>query len=777
MLKPVISLLLCVSLLPAQQAPLTVDWIMRGPELYGHAPRAVRWSGDGQRVYFQWKQAADPLEKDFSTWVVGRDGAGLKQLSEEEARLAPPVSGNESKDKRWVVYAERGDVYLYDRTNDKRRQLTKTGDAETNPRLTSDGKRVTFVRGGNLYALSLTDGMLEQLTDIRLAGAGPAGTSPADPAKKGTESQEMAKKEERALLDVIERRAKKREEDEARRKKEEPRKPWTLAARQTVASLVLSPDESCVLATVMEPAPDAKNTVVPSYVTESAYTESLPSRGKVGDVQTRMRTALVRTQSGELVWLDHGQKEKQGEKEVERAVTLFNAQWSGDGTKLAMLGRAGDNKDRWVFAVDAGTGKLRVLFQLHDDAWVDGPGGRALGWLGDDRTVWFQAERDGWSHLYTAGWEGGEPKQLTSGQWEVESAELSRDKKVFWLNTGEESPYERHLYSMPVGGGARSKTTRRPGNFEATLSPDEKTAAVLYSYTNQPPELYLMDNRPGAEMKRVTTSPTAEFSARPWLDAPIVQIPARDGVKVPARLYQPKGWKAGGAAVIFVHGAGYLQNVHRWWSSYSHEYLFHHLLMERGYTVIDIDYRGSAGYGRDWRTGIYRFMGGKDLDDQVDAAQWLVREKGVDAKRIGLYGGSYGGFITLMAMFTQPGVFAAGAALRPVTDWAHYNHGYTGSILNLPQKDQEAYQRSSPIYHAAGLQGALLICHGMVDVNVHFQDSVRLAQKLIELRKERWELAVYPVEDHGFVQASSWADEYKRILKLFEVNLRGVSGQ
>jgi len=119
-------------------------------------------------------------------------------------------------------------------------------------------------------------------------------------------------------------------------------------------------------------------------------------------------------------------------------------------------------------------------------------------------------------------------------------------------------------------------------------------------------------------------------------------------------------------------------------------------------------------------------------------------------------------------------VFAAGAALRPVTDWAHYNHGYTSSILNLPQKDQEAYQRSSPIYHAAGLQGALLICHGMVDVNVHFQDSVRLAQKLIELRKENWELAVYPVEDHGFVQDSSWADEYKRILKLFETHLRGV---
>ena len=166
-------------------------------------------------------------------------------------------------------------------------------------------------------------------------------------------------------------------------------------------------------------------------------------------------------------------------------------------------------------------------------------------------------------------------------------------------------------------------------------------------------------------------------------------------------------------------------------------------------------------------------MGGKDLDDYVDAVRWAVKEYGVDPKRVGMYGGSYGGFLTLMGLFTQPDVFAAGAALRPVTDWAHYNHGYTSDILNVPQKDTEAYKKSSPIFFAEGLKGALLICHGMVDTNVHFQDSVRLAEKLMELRKENWELAVYPVEDHGFVNPWSWADEYKRILKLFETSLNG----
>jgi dipeptidyl aminopeptidase/acylaminoacyl peptidase len=165
-------------------------------------------------------------------------------------------------------------------------------------------------------------------------------------------------------------------------------------------------------------------------------------------------------------------------------------------------------------------------------------------------------------------------------------------------------------------------------------------------------------------------------------------------------------------------------------------------------------------------------MGGKDLSDHIDGAKFLTEKHGVDPKRIGIYGGSYGGFITLMAMFTQPDVFAAGAALRSVTDWAHYNHGYTSNILNEPFTDTLAYKKSSPIYYAEGLKGALLMAHGMVDVNVHFQDIVRLTQRLIELKKENWELAVYPMEDHGFVEPTSWMDEYKRILKLMETNLK-----
>jgi dipeptidyl aminopeptidase/acylaminoacyl peptidase len=224
-------------------------------------------------------------------------------------------------------------------------------------------------------------------------------------------------------------------------------------------------------------------------------------------------------------------------------------------------------------------------------------------------------------------------------------------------------------------------------------------------------------------------------------------------------------------AVVFNHGAGYLQNSHLGWSGYFREFMFHNLLVQKGYVVLDMDYRASAGYGRDWRTAIYRQMGTPEIQDLEDGVDWLVENLEVDAKRVGTYGGSYGGFMTFMALFNSPDLFQAGAALRPVSDWAHYNHGYTSNILNMPDVDPIAYERSSPIYFAEGLEKPLLINAPMIDSNVFFVDVVRLVQRLIELEKQDFETAIYPVESHGFVQPSSWLDEYRRIYKLFETNL------
>ncbi len=769
-----------------QKFPLTIENIMRGPALWGYEPAAVRWSGDGQRIVFQWKQASDAVDHPMDTYVVNRDGSGLRKLTEDEARLAPPAFGNRTRDRLKMVYAAEGDLFVYDFSTDQRRQLTKTADNESNPQFTRDEKHVAFTRGGNLYTVSLEDGMVEQMTEIAPAAA--PGAAPAAAAgggrggrggrggggevpptaggtpPKGTDSQEFLKKQEAELIEIVRERVKLREENEAKRKKDHPRKPFQLQARQTAGRLELCPDGTCVIAMVNEAGNGSKPENVPSYVNESAYTEDIGGRTNVGDAQGRQRVAILDVLTGEAKWVEPALNN--------REVQLQAPLWNEQGTKAVLVARAADNKDRWILALDPATGKTRVVFTEHDDAWLNGPGAQTLGWLKDGDEIYFQSERDGFSHLYKVGVDGGEPKQLTSGKFEVSSVELSNDKSKFYLTTSEVGPGERHFYSMSVDGGARTQITKTAGSHRVVLSPDERFMADVYSYANKPPELFTGENKPGAAEAKLTSSPAKDFWDYPWLDVPIVQVPARDGAMVPAHFYKPANYRRGGPAVVFVHGAGYTQNVHKYWSpNYAHEYLFHHFLMEHGYMVLDMDYRASAGYGRDWRAAIYRHMGGKDLEDNVDGAKWLVAQ-GADPKRVGLYGGSYGGFITLMAMFTTPDVFAAGAALRPVTDWAHYNHGYTANILNLPQKDEEAYRKSSPIYFADGLKGALLICHGMVDTNVFFQDSVRLVQRLIELHKDNWSIAPYPVEDHGFLQPSSWTDEYKRIFQLFETNLK-----
>lgn len=883
---------------------LTVDYIMRANELIGFPPQDVRWSRDNQKVYFRWKQASESRTAELATYVVNRDGGELRKLTETEADEAPPTGGDATLDKSRTVYVDDGDVFIYDHAANKRRRVTQTGEAETNPRFTKDEQAIYYTRANNLYKLRLDAPEIMQLTDIRTGAAsasggaqGAAGAastmtqrgSASSSEARGTESQELLKREEKELLDAVRERAEVRERREKRVKENNPRKAYNLPPTSSVASLGLAPDESFVVAAISDAATGARNTVVPNYVTESAYTETIPSRTKVGDVQGRSRLVMLDVKTGESRNVElpreltsvqttqtgsaqtantqtaniqtstttqtstplqqtteqvgqqaiqgqatqqqqtaqstqstQGQTSQQSTQQqstqtsqqqttqtsqqqttqqqtqqsvqtgqtteavrqgtqtqtqaqtTERAINLFQMQWSDDGRNAVMLARSSDNKERYVLALDSATGKSRVLVKSRDEAWTGGPGAFTLGWLPDNKTVYYIAEDTGFAHLYSISIDANsKPVQLTSGRFEVSDVRLSNDKSKFFFTSSEGSFFERHLYSMPTSGGARTRLTTMSGNNAADISPDETMLAIVRSYSNEPPEVFLQTIGATAnDAKRVTTSPVAEWSNRKWIDPPIVSFKARDGADVFARLYKPANLKRGAPAVVFVHGAGYLQNVHKWWSNYFREYMFHHLLMEKGYIVLDIDYRGSAGYGRGWRTGIYRFMGGKDLTDHLDAAQYLVREHNADPKKLGIYGGSYGGFITFMAMFTAPDTFAAGAALRPVTDWAHYNHPYTSNILNLPQADRESYEKSSPIYHASGLKGALLICHGMVDTNVHFQDSVRLVQKLIELRKENWELAVYPVEDHAFERADSWADEYKRILKLFEVNLR-----
>lgn len=786
MLFCVLTLFICPASAQTDSSVLAIDTIMKGYEYIGTVPDSVQWDENSQKVYFKWKSDGDVEDAYYAAGV--KEGPPKKASLQIRSILASGQGSYDRRKKR-KVYEKDGDLYLLDLGSGKKQRITQTTDRETRPSFKQDDSGITFERDGNLFAWRLSDGAVSQLTDFR------KGDAPAKSEKLSGQEQ-WIRVQQLNLLTVIGEKVKKAETEKVEKKDAESPWPKTIyVGSESVDNIKLSPSGTFVTFRLSKNPDKPHNTLVTDYADESGYARNLTARPKVGSPRETYRLGIYDIPGDSVYYVSTAQLPGITERfvvnpgisggtgegsqdSVPRDVVIHGPYWSDDGTGGFLDIRALDNKDRWLVLLDLKTGELKTLDRQHDEAWIAGPGiswwmGTSnIGWMPDNRRIWFHSEESGYSHLYAVDVVTGSRQALTSGEFEVYDSRVSNDGRFWYLNTNEEHPGERHYYRMPLKGGDRTRLTFMTGNNQVTLSPDEKWMAIRHSYSNQPWELYVQENKPGTNPRKITSSLSRAFKAYDWRDPEVITFTARDGANVYARLFRPRVESTGGPAVIFVHGAGYLQNAHRWWSSYYREYMFHNFLADHGYTVLDIDYRGSQGYGRDWRTAIYRHMGGKDLDDQVDGAKFLVDEFEIDPKKIGIYGGSYGGFITLMAMFKEPGMFAAGAALRSVTDWAHYNHTYTSNILNTPVEDSLAFVRSSPIYFAEGLEGALLICHGMVDVNVQFQDVVRLAQRLIELGKENWELAVYPVEGHGFTEQSSWADEYTRIFRLFEQTLK-----
>lgn len=773
-----LSALLAVKVF-AQAPELTVEKIMQDPQWMGTFPSQVFWGEHNNYIYFNYNRDNDPADSLYRIDIKSRK---MEKVNWELERQLPSRSSVYDARKERKAYVKNGRLMLYDTKRRQEKELIGLEGPFANLSFLGGSDSLAFRYGSDAYIYDLKAEKLTQLTQIR------SGEDPDE--KKPRENAKWLKEDNLDLLQVVREREDKKDSTEKirRLKKGGEPSPFYLGKRN-VSTLRVSADAKYVAVNLTTPAPN-EGTKVPDYIATDGYTRDLTARSKVGSETAENEVAIFDLERDTLYFLSAEElpgikdlpdyttdyPDRAWEEKV-REVFFSPVYFSEDGRLAVVQVKSKDSKDRWITRVDLETGSLHSLDRQRDEAWIAGPGigwgaaGGVLGWLPDNQHIYFQSEESGYSHLYLMDVGSGQKKAITEGDYEVFDPFLSNDKKHWYLTTSAVHPGERHFYRMPVHGGKMERLTHLTGHHEVYLSPDEKWLAIRYSYSNDPWELYLKPNRAAAKEERLTFGQTDEFKAYPWRDPELVEFQASDGVAVPARLYRPNADKKNGAAVIFVHGAGYLQNVHKWWSSYFREYMFHNLLADLGYTVLDIDYRGSAGYGRDWRTAIYRHMGGKDLSDQVDGARYLVESQGIDKDRIGIYGGSYGGFITLMALFNASDIFKSGAALRSVTDWAHYNHPYTANILNQPMEDPIAYRRSSPIYFADGLKGHLLIAHGMVDVNVHFQDVVRLSQRLIELGKDNWELAVYPAEDHGFVEPSSWIDEYKRVLKLFNKTL------
>ena len=763
----------------AQSQTLNMEEIMKGNSFIGVQPENERWSLDGQKVYFDW----NPTNELGNSTYFWKNGLSKPELATASDAAFSKIDFKKSSNPDLYYYIDKGRLFSYSLKTKTVKKLYQQSSPISGLQMGSEAGVLYFRQNENLFQFNTNQGSIIQLTNFK-RGKG---------EDKTTEKESFLKSQQQELFQFV--------------RDQEALKNWNLSKSKTTksdfpkpyyygkynfGSLKADPKGNFATFRLIQDS-ERRNEKMELFITADGYNQIVDTKEKVSVdnlLSTKFGIYSVAKDSVYFVdfsslshiqdvpkYLESYEKLKTIEKK-DKLIVVQEPVYSENGSYAISEIRSQDNKDRWIVSLNLENGTFQELDHQHDEAWIGGPGipsnsyGRGtLGFLGDNETIYFQSEATGYSHLYTYNLKSKKKIQLTKGNWEVRDVTLAKDKKSFYLTTTTTHPGNRDFYKMEVSNPVLQPILTKDGAHEVSLSPDENTLLVRYSYKNKPWELYVAPNKKNTTLNQITASTTENFKSYKWREPEVITFKAQDGTDVYARLYKPETSNANKAAILFVHGAGYLQNAHNYWSTYHREYMFHNLLTDLGYTVLDIDYRASDGYGRDFRTGIYRFMGGKDLSDQIDGKNYLVKNVGIDANKIGIYGGSYGGFITLMGMLTTPGEFASGAALRSVTDWAHYNHGYTGNILNFPETDPEAYKKSSPIYFADNLQGKLLMLHGMVDDNVEYKDIVRLSQRFIELGKKNWSLSSFPVEAHGFKETYSWVDEYSRILDLFNSTL------
>lgn len=785
---------------PQGTVAMTMQQAMAHPDWLGRQPEQFFWGLDSQHIYFQRKQAGNELRDWFAQPIAVQASADNASVSSTAASAhalnlaqwddigsADQIINASASHAAWIF---EGNIMVRELATGHIQQLTRTAGAKFDLQFMQDG-RLSFRQDWDFYALDVKTGAVELLTRLVTQDAPKAPQTP-----DGYLAQEQAKliqfiaQEQQNAKDAYQQRQQLARDNNAVL----PAPIYVGEGKQIVHASLSPKADYLVIAIGNETQWNDKTDIMPNYITDNGDIAAQPVRRRVSDQQPEPEQLfLVKRSDGSKTMLDYSSlpgfeddvladvkaenakrqgKTYKSEKKL-RDITLLPTQkpiiWRQDGQQVALMLRAWDNKDRWLVTVDLARGKLQPQHRLHDKAWVNYDFNE-FGWIGTSDALYYLSEESGFSQLYRKPLKG-KAEALTRGSFEVSEPVLSRDSQHIYYRANASHPGIYNVYRVALSDQSVQQLTDLTGNLQFSLSPDEKHIALQYSTSVLPPELYVMPNQAKAPITRLTYTVSKELTQMALVAPKVVAIPSSH-TKAPiyAKLYLPKDYQQGQKrrAVIFNHGAGYLQNSDLGWSNYFREFFFHTLLTQKGYVVLDMDYRASKGYGRDWRTAIYRQMGTPETQDLMDGVAWLGQYANVDVNRVGTYGGSYGGFMTFMAMFTKPDLFKAGSALRPVGDWAYYNYDYTSNILNTPDVDPIAYRRSSPIYFTEGLKGQLLINAPMVDDNVFFQDSVRVVQRLIEHEINSFETAIFPVEPHGFRQPSSWLDEYRRIEKLFD---------
>jgi dipeptidyl-peptidase-4 len=719
---------------PAAQQPgtapgkaLTVERIYSQTSLSGRLTRGLTWTSDGKQLsYFETKGAGKEAKTEL--WVMDA-GSGERRMfvAAEKLEAALPVDSSKPTQAtglgrrapsqyQWAPNGEgilfQGPTALawFELKSQAERTLVSGKATIADPKISPDGRWVSFVRAHNLWMVNVADGKERAVT------------------QGGTE--EIRKGE----LD------------------------WVYPEELEIKTAYWwAPDSSAIAYLEMD---ERKVSQYPMVDFSSPSGEAEMERYPVaGGANPNVRVLVASLGGGESRAMDIG---------AETEIYIPRVNWLTDSKHIAIqrLNRTQTQLD--LLIADVATGKNRAALSESDPYWINVSDD--LYFLKDGKRFLWSSERGGYRHLYVYELDGKQIAQLTRGDWEVTGTDaVDEAKGLVYFTATEKSPLERQLYRVALDGSGFARLTKEDGTHAVSYSPTSSAFYDTYSNTAAPPrqELCRVD---GLHVATINENKVAELAEYQLTPVEFVTVKSHDGIQLNASMIKPPGFdpQKKYPVLVYTYGGPHAQVVLNRWGGAN--FLWHELMAQKGYIVFSLDNRGSAGRGHAFETPLHFRLGAQELSDQRDGAAWLKSLPYVDGNRIGIWGWSYGGHMTLQAMFEAGDDFKVGFAGGPVTDWRYYDSIYTERYLGLPQKNEKGYQDSSPVKYASQLKGKLLIAHGTGDDNVHFANTLTVINDLIEAGKYV-EVLAFPGRGHGVSDPPARRVLMQRVTQFFLDNL------
>ncbi|AMJ75702.1 MULTISPECIES: S9 family peptidase [Alteromonas] len=715
-----------------QAEPLDIERIFASPSLDGNAPRALKVSPDGERVTFLKGKQTDYERLDL--WEYHIDSgetrllfdsndlqSGEEVLSDEEKarrermRLSGSgiVSYQWSADGKALLFPLGGDVYYHKLGEKGAKQLLDTDVFETDIKLSPKGNYISFIRDQNLFVKHIESG---KETAITKEGGGNIKFGMA----------EFVAQEEMGRMTGY----------------------WW------------SPDESFIAFTKVDESPVDVISRSEIYADDIKTIEQ--KYPKAGTNNVLVELAIQNINNGARRWVDLGE---------DKDIYLARGKWMPNSETFTYQWQTRDQQTLELRAYNVPTEKQDVLLSETSNTWVNLH--NDLYFLSDsDQFIW-ASERDGFKHLYLYENSGKLVRQLTQGDWVVDNIEAvdAKSNRIYFAGR-KDTPLESHAYSVSLDGGDISRITNEGAYHSVSFSKDASIFIDRFSTINSPAQVNLND----ASGKRITWLEENKVEEghplHPYMDTwtkpEFGDITTKDGATLKYRIYKPENLEKKHPVIVYLYGGPHAQVVTNSWAG-NRGLLMQHWV-DKGYVVFTLDNRGSNYRGKAFEDPIYKKMGFIEVDDQVAGVEFLRTLPYVDAKRIGVHGHSYGGYMTLMTMFKAGDYFQAGVSGAPVTDWRLYDTHYTERYMGNPKTDDDAYTASSVFPYAKDLKGDLLIYHGMADDNVLFTHSTMLYKHLQDLAIP-FETMDYPGKKHSIRGKQTGIHLYKTITNFFDRNL------